>query len=99
MTGPGSTASDHRPYRLGQTAVAGRRGRDVQRRRLAPGEPGRVRGLTVGDDTATGQHRCATSDNGPANQNEGTRVLAFQSDGATVYAAGFSDGATVSGGS
>lgn len=55
----------------------------------------RTDSVTVGYDTATGRQRWATSYNGPANQNEGTGVLAFQPDGATVYAAGTSEGATV----
>jgi hypothetical protein len=55
----------------------------------------RTDSVTVAYDTASGKQRWAKSYNGPANQNEGTGLLAFQPDGATVFAAGTSEGATV----
>lgn len=54
----------------------------------------RTDSVTVGYDAGTGKQLWVKTYNGPANQNEGTGLVAFGPDGATVFVAGTSEGAT-----
>jgi hypothetical protein len=54
----------------------------------------RTDSVTIGYDAATGKQQWVRTYNGPANQNEGTGLVAFAPDGASVFVAGTSEGAT-----
>lgn len=62
---------------------------------MSEGTATKTDSVTIGYDATTGKQHWVRTYNGPANQNEGTGLVAFSPDGATVFAAGTSEGATV----